>query len=477
MVDRWTNPTTASLRGEDSRPLQQTFSSLSGYLEKLDNAITAAAASGVSSLSAGTGISLSGSTGSVTVSNTGVTNITGTANQISVSAPTGPIVISIPNSPTLSGILTAGGFYAVGQLTLNRANATGVFAGGNINLQIDGTTQAQIGVTSSRVEINGNVTATGYIQAGSSGITDAGSVSATGWFRSSGGTGWYNQTYGGGIWMQDSTYVRVYGSKIFVAETGITGTAQYGSYGSISLRGTTGGYTGLSNPDTASAFMWTNTVSGHYRNNNTWSYYIENGVLYLSGSIYYSLTQNNNNSGLPWHQGPTLVGYNGWSYYSHSAGRFEMGHRHSVGGGQIYAWITGGLLIGSSPNDSWANVATLTINGSAAKNSGGSSWATWSDERLKDDIKPYEKGLSEVLMLSPKSFVFNGKNGTVLGERSVGLVAQDVETIFPDSVRIVDLDPLDDISDPRLFDYSEINFALINAIKELNERIERLENV
>jgi hypothetical protein len=477
MVDRWTNPTTASLRGEDSRPLQQTFSSLSSYLEKLDNAITAAAASGVSSLSAGTGISLSGSTGSVTVSNTGVTNITGTANQISVSAPTGPIVISIPNSPTLSGTLTAGGFYAVGQLTLNRANATGVFAGGNINLQIDGTTQAQIGVTSSRVEINGNVTATGYIQAGSSGITDAGSVSATGWFRSSGGTGWYNQTYGGGIWMQDSTYVRVYGSKIFVAETGITGTAQYGSYGSISLRGTTGGYTGLSNPDTASAFMWTNTVSGHYRNNNTWSYYFENGVLYLTGDGNYRLTYNNNNGGLPWHYGPTLVGYNGWSYYSTARARFEMGHRDNTSSGHIYAWVTGGLILGSSPNDSMAGTATLTIAGSAAKSSGGTTWAIYSDARVKDDIKDYTKGLSEVVALQPKSFVFNGKNNTVAGEKSVGLIAQDVQPIFPDSISVLDLDPLDDIPDPMLFNYNEINFALINAIKELNERIERLENV
>lgn len=40
------------------------------------------------------------------------------------------------------------------------------------------------------------------------------------WFRSTGSTGWYSQTYGGGIYMTDSTYVRVYNSKLFYASAG-----------------------------------------------------------------------------------------------------------------------------------------------------------------------------------------------------------------------------------------------------------------
>lgn len=43
---------------------------------------------------------------------------------------------------------------------------------------------------------------------------------ASNWFRSTGSTGWYSQTYGGGIYMTDSTYVRVYNSKIFYASAG-----------------------------------------------------------------------------------------------------------------------------------------------------------------------------------------------------------------------------------------------------------------
>ena len=41
------------------------------------------------------------------------------------------------------------------------------------------------------------------------------SIQCSDWFRSTGNSGWYHQDYGGGIYMQDSTYVRVYGGKRF----------------------------------------------------------------------------------------------------------------------------------------------------------------------------------------------------------------------------------------------------------------------
>jgi len=59
---------------------------------------------------------------------------------------------------------------------------------------------------------NGN---NAFIDVGATGIVDNGSVSCNGWFRSSGVTGWYNQTYGGGIYMEDTTWVRVYNGKNF----------------------------------------------------------------------------------------------------------------------------------------------------------------------------------------------------------------------------------------------------------------------
>lgn len=41
------------------------------------------------------------------------------------------------------------------------------------------------------------------------------SIQCSDWFRSTGNSGWYHQNYGGGIYMEDSTYVRVFGGKRF----------------------------------------------------------------------------------------------------------------------------------------------------------------------------------------------------------------------------------------------------------------------
>ena len=75
----------------------------------------------------------------------------------------------------------------------------------------------------------------------SSTVTGAGQIYANGWFRSWGDSGWYNQSYGGGIWMTDTSFVRIYNGKIFYAECGIwsidTGTASTTGFQYL-LRGT-----------------------------------------------------------------------------------------------------------------------------------------------------------------------------------------------------------------------------------------------
>ena len=45
-----------------------------------------------------------------------------------------------------------------------------------------------------------------------------------GWYYSQGGTGWYNNTYGGGIYMSDSSWVRVYNGKGFLVDSTVVAT-------------------------------------------------------------------------------------------------------------------------------------------------------------------------------------------------------------------------------------------------------------
>lgn len=56
------------------------------------------------------------------------------------------------------------------------------------------------------------------------------------WFRSNGQTGWCSQTYGGGIYMTDSSYVRVYGGKRFYAASGYLSPYGGGSWISMATR-------------------------------------------------------------------------------------------------------------------------------------------------------------------------------------------------------------------------------------------------
>lgn len=43
----------------------------------------------------------------------------------------------------------------------------------------------------------------------------AGSVSCGNWFRSNGATGWHNETFGGGIYMEDTKWVKIFNNKQF----------------------------------------------------------------------------------------------------------------------------------------------------------------------------------------------------------------------------------------------------------------------
>ena len=73
------------------------------------------------------------------------------------------------------------------------------------------------------VDAKGRVTAgTNPTTLAGYGITDAlqnggsyGTVTFSNWVRTSGNTGWYSETYGGGMHMTDTTWVRVYNGKNF----------------------------------------------------------------------------------------------------------------------------------------------------------------------------------------------------------------------------------------------------------------------
>ncbi len=79
---------------------------------------------------------------------------------------------------------------------------------------------------------------------------------------------------------------------------------------------------------------------------------------------------------------------------------------------------------------------TLTVFGTAAK-PGGGSWSTTSDIRLKHDMQPLTGTLDTLLSLHGFSYEYNDdevRAQRALPGRQVGLIAQDVQRVFPDWV-------------------------------------------
>lgn len=175
--------------------------------------------------------------------------------------------------------------------------------------------------------------------------------------------------------------------------------------------------------------------------------------------------------------------------YTNLAGR---PHRFAVGNGASdFSRDTPFCIIGSgtytngqvSINDAdgyqYTSVpySIFHVNGRATS-SYSSTFTTTSDERVKKNIVDYSKGLAEIIQVQPKSYAFNGKGNTIEDVESIGVLAQEIKDVFPETVGTVNkkLNPEDE-QETELYtvDISPVTYALINAIKELNAKVEALE--
>lgn len=109
-------------------------------------------------------------------------------------------------------------------------NNAGPIAGAT-NVTASGTVAAATVTASGNISAAGNVNATNSIVAGNA-------VYAPNYFRSTGGTGWINETYGGGFYMSDTSWVRVYGNKGLYTAGQIYSSTSMRADGNITIGGT-----------------------------------------------------------------------------------------------------------------------------------------------------------------------------------------------------------------------------------------------
>lgn len=128
---------------------------------------------GVTSAVAGTGIGVSGGTGAVTISNTGVTSIAGTVNQITASASTGAVTLSLPTSVTTTN-LTLSGLTANSLVYANASKQLTSVALTNGQLLIGSTGNAPVAATITAGTGISVTNGAGTITIGNSGVTSVG---------------------------------------------------------------------------------------------------------------------------------------------------------------------------------------------------------------------------------------------------------------------------------------------------------------
>lgn len=211
-----------------------------------------------------------------------------------------------------------------------------------------------------------------------------------GWLRTVGAAGWYSETYGGGIYMTDSTYVRVSHSKRFYSASGMASPYTGGVWISMATR--------------------TNCIYADQKNSQSSAHALfrvkaYNGNALCFGGLgnqlgFYAFTAANISSGANAVWGQTYWNMTNWELY-HSGGL------HTSGG--IY---------------SSSYVSALGQNSS--------------DERLKTNIRDFN-ATSLLKRLKPISFEWNDlAKGKFEVFRNTGiqygLIAQDVKEVMPEWV-------------------------------------------
>jgi hypothetical protein len=117
----------------------------------------------------------------------------------------------------------------------------------------------------------------------------------------------------------------------------------------------------------------------------------------------------------------------------------------------------------------------LQIFGDTAYKNGGSTWTNPSDIRLKENIVSYDKSLNELMNINVKTWVYNGLAGSRNGIKGLGVIADEIMLVLPDTVKThkakLHEDDLEE-TEIKTFDADEITWLLVNSVKELKTELD-----
>ena len=144
-------------------------------------------------------------------------------------------------------------------------------------------------------------------------------------------------------------------------------------------------------------------------------------------------------------------------------------------GGHFYIQTTNSLYFRNYNNGNGDDKISFDNGGNIVAEGNITAYGSVSDERLKENIKVIDNAVDKVKQL--KGVTFNYKKD---GKEGTGLIAQDLEKVLPEAVYTAKTLG-DHLKDEKEEEHLAINYGntvglLVEAIKELSAKIEKLEN-
>ncbi|MFC2089588.1 tail fiber domain-containing protein [Bacteroidota bacterium] len=298
--------------------------------------------------------------------------------------------------------------------------------------------------------------------------------------------GWYH----GKVLLQvetDSAGMQEWGTLTIAGDSANHGIYMDGLNGTIDAKGWING-----------SQFWGHKENGRYLNAGTQltdpDFYDAGGLTYMSGfsNVGGRAFQAQYNADGPGH-GIGIAGYSGgegmnWGVWGRTnsrsdstqfAGKFEA---YGNGFGEHYGVYTEATAVNSSKNigiyasayngltENWAAwfegnsmmMGDVTVSGTITAN----TVVETSDRRLKNNIEPLENSLTKMLAIQGVSFEWKDK--TKPEGQHIGLIAQDVEEVYPELVHTME-------NGTKAVNYSQMVAVLIESVRELNTKVEMLE--
>lgn len=180
------------------------------------------------------------------------------------------------------------------------------------------------------------------------------------------------------------------------------------------------------------------------------------------------------------------IGYNGTVGQSNYPAGFGIyGSNSGVSGLSIGTYGVGFNGVYGQTTDvinGWSGYFTQDIGVDGAGYAVG-GWITASDKRLKSDIVPIDSPLEKLKMINGLYYTIESKSKPYNSEllittrKQYGVIAQDVEKVFPEMVSEKAI--FNNAGDDTLYktvNYDQLIPVLIEAVKELNDKVDELQH-